>query len=108
MFSQSSDAALINMFHILRFFIQGSKNKADNISTTLERSNNIQRKSSIAAGFTKPTINIEQFLHSEVTPTKEEYNHLKNLDETQNVSRNSTKIANAHIAAAESLNRYSY
>ena len=87
------------------YFIQGSKNKAENNSTTLERGTNIQRKSSIAVGFTKPTFSIEQFLHSEVTPTKEEYNHLKNLDETQNVSKNSTKIANGYISAAESLNR---
>ena len=94
------------MRHISRFCILGSKNKSDNISTTLERGSNIQRKSSIAVGFTKPTITIEQFLHSDVTPTKEEYNHLKNLDETQNVSKNSTKIANGYIAAAESLNRY--
>ena len=46
-------------------------------------------------------------LEKDITPPKEEYNELKDLDETQNVSRLAKTYANTYVDAAENLNRWS-
>ena len=82
----------------------GSSTNAELIPTTLERSSGKQNKSLQEVGFTKPII-IQQILDSDITPSKEEYNRLKDLDDTQNVSKTSSNIAKGSTSAAEILNR---
>ena len=64
-----------------------------------------KRKSSKGFEFTRP-IAIERILKMDIPPSKEEYNRLKDLDQTQNVSKFATSIANCYVEGAESLNRY--
>ena len=54
--------------------------------------------------FPKP-IAMNLILEKDITPPKEEYNELKDLDETQNVSRLAKTYANTYVDAAENLNR---
>ena len=74
------------------------------ISVNLNRKSQM-RKSSKMLEFAMP-ITIERILEMDITPSKEEYNLLKDLDQTQNVLKLSTSIATCYIEGAESLNRY--
>ena len=51
-------------------------------------------------------ITIKKLLEKNVTPSKEEYNELKDLDKAQNVDKQCVSIAKKYVDAAESLNRY--
>ena len=81
-----------------------SKQNAKHDPTNLERPSKKQNKSISELEFTKP-ITIQQILDSDITPSKEEYNRLKDLDDTQNVSKTSSSIAKGYTSAAEFLNR---
>ena len=84
--------------------MSGSKKNAKHDPTTLERTSKKQNKSNSELEFTKP-ITIQQILDSDITPSKEEYNRLKDLDDKQNVSKTSNSIAKGYTSAAEFLNR---
>ena len=83
----------------------GSKKRNDYTKATNERSSKMQKRCNLTTDFTKPAISIQQFIDFEVTPSKEEYNRLKDLDHSQNVSKFSTNIGREFNSAAESLNR---
>ena len=55
--------------------------------------------------FPRP-ITVKNLLEKDITPSKEEYNELKDLDKAKNVDKQSTIIAKKYVDAAESLNRY--
>ena len=81
-----------------------SKQNAKHDPANLERPSKKQNKSISELEFTKP-ITIQQILDSDITPSKEEYNRLKDLDDKQNVSKTSSSIAKGYTSAAEFLNR---
>ena len=82
----------------------GSSKNAELLPTTPERSSGKHNKPIQEVGFTKP-LTIQQILDSDITPSKEEYNRLKDLDDTQNVSKTSSSVAKGYTSAAEILNR---
>ena len=86
-------------------YILGSNKNIGQTLVTNERENKTQKRSDLDCGTTKPTIAIQQLFDSNVTPSREEYNHLKDLEHSQNAGKLSANIGMQYILAAESLNR---
>ena len=92
------------MYEIMKYILGSKKNVGQNM-VTYERESKIQKRSNLDCETTKPAIAIQQLLDSNVTPSREEYNHLKDLEHSQNAGKLSANIGMQYILAAESLNR---
>ena len=95
----------MTLMHEIMKCILGSKKNVGQTLVTNERESKIQKRSNLDCETTKPTIAIQQLLDSNVTPSREEYNHLKDLEHSQNAGKLSANIGMQYILAAESLNR---